>query len=112
VRSMYDYAKVHGTSLFHAAEQMAAEGAFSPKIHTAIVTLLQQFHRWRGVMQELPVADAVEIILEESGYLEYWKNEKTIEGTGRVENIRELVRALAEFESVTAFLEHISLVTD
>mgnify|MGYP002526743187 FL=1 len=53
-----------------------------------------------------------EIILDESGYTDYWKNDKNPDASGRLENLRELVKALEEFENFQGFLEHISLVMD
>jgi DNA helicase-2/ATP-dependent DNA helicase PcrA len=61
---------------------------------------------------ELSHVELAEIILDESGYTDYWKNDKSPDAAGRLENLKELVKALEEFENFQGFLEHISLVMD
>ena len=56
--------------------------------------------------------ELAEIILEESGYTDMWRNEKTPEAPGRLENLKELVKALEQFENLQGFLEHVSLIMD
>jgi DNA helicase-2/ATP-dependent DNA helicase PcrA len=56
--------------------------------------------------------ELAEIILDESGYTEHWQNDKTPEAPGRLENLKELVKALEVFENLQGFLEHVSLIVD
>ncbi|MEL7258750.1 MAG: 3'-5' exonuclease, partial [Pseudomonadota bacterium] len=56
--------------------------------------------------------ELAEMILEESGYIEMWQNDKTPEAPGRLENLKELVKALESFENLQGFLEHVSLIMD
>ena len=56
--------------------------------------------------------ELAEIILDESGYTEMWQNDKTPEAPGRLENLKELVKALEQFENLQGFLEHVSLIMD
>ncbi len=56
--------------------------------------------------------ELAEIILDESGYTAMWQNDKTPEAPGRLENLKELVKALEEFENLQGFLEHVSLIMD
>ena len=63
-------------------------------------------------MTGLPHTELAEIVLDESGYTEMWQNDKSPEAEGRLENLKELVRSMGEFENLTGFLEHISLVMD
>ncbi len=65
-----------------------------------------------GSQSELTHVELAEIILDESGYTDYWKNDKSPDAAGRLENLKELVKALEEFENFQGFLEHISLVMD
>ena len=62
--------------------------------------------------QVLPASEIVELVLEESGYVEMWQNDKSVESEGRLENLKELVSAVTEFENLNSFLEHIQLVMD
>ena len=73
---------------------------------------MQHLDRWGKLTSDLPPNELAEQILEEAGYIEMWKQEKSIEAQGRLENLRELFRALGEFEHITEFLEHVGLVTD
>ena len=56
--------------------------------------------------------ELAEIILDESGYTEMWQNDKTPEAPGRLENLKELVKALEQFENLQGFLEHVGLIMD
>ena len=56
--------------------------------------------------------ELAEIILDESGYTTHWQNDKTPEGPGRLENLKELVKALENFDNLQGFLEHVSLIMD
>jgi DNA helicase-2/ATP-dependent DNA helicase PcrA len=77
---------------------------------------LMHFHadimRWRGLIDSMSPADLTAQILEESGYFNMWRQDKGIEAAGRIENLKELLNAIAPFPSLTEFLEHVSLVMD
>jgi superfamily I DNA/RNA helicase len=64
------------------------------------------------MIETKPHAELAEAILEESGYTEMWQRDRTAEAAGRLENLKELVRAMDEFPNLASFLEHISLVMD
>src|SRR3546814_7653678 len=68
--------------------------------------------RSRSLIDTTPHPELAEIVLEESGYVEMWQNDKTLEAPGRLENLKEFVNALGEFESLAGFLEHVSLVME
>lgn len=99
-------------SMLEAARRMLDDGAFSGKAKTSLAHLTAQIDRWQSLFDTMPIAEAAETVLRESGYIGMWMEEKTPEAQGRVENLKELLRALEEFESFSEFLEHVSLVTD
>jgi DNA helicase-2/ATP-dependent DNA helicase PcrA len=70
------------------------------------------FARWRSELDQLPHTELAELILEESGYTEMWQNERSADAPGRLENLKELIRSMEEFETMAGFLEHIALVMD
>ena len=72
----------------------------------------QSFARWRALLDGMPHTELAEIILDESGYTQMWQNDKGPEAPGRLENLKELIRSMGEFESMTGFLEHVALVMD
>jgi DNA helicase-2/ATP-dependent DNA helicase PcrA len=73
---------------------------------------VRDFERWRAQSRELPHSEVAQIVLEESGYMEMWQKDKSPEAAGRLENLKEFVTALAEFETLDSFLEHVSLVME
>ncbi|MEX0628565.1 MAG: DUF3553 domain-containing protein, partial [Cucumibacter sp.] len=74
--------------------------------------LVRQFDGWAQRMQTLPHFEVAEAILDESGYTKMWQDDKSADAPGRLENLKELVRSMEEFESITGFLEHVSLVME
>ncbi len=64
------------------------------------------------MLDKIPHTELAEIVLDESGYTEMWQKERTADAAGRLENLKELVRSMEEFENLAGFLEHISLVMD
>jgi DNA helicase-2/ATP-dependent DNA helicase PcrA len=98
--------------LMKAARQLSEESGLRPKIAKALLELDDQLIRWHKMLTSHHHAKVVETIAEESGYLAMLQEENTAEADGRMENISELVTALQDFESLTQFLEHVSLVTD
>jgi len=112
VKKMHDFARRQGVPLYRAAEALALTDELPNKTRTALRTLLDGFGRWRQMMAGLPHTELAEIVLDESGYTEMWQNDKSPEAQGRLENLKELVRSMGEFENLLGFLEHIALVMD
>ena len=73
---------------------------------------MDSFERWRKQKDTLPHTELAEIVLDESGYTEMWQKDRSADAAGRLENLKELVRSMEEFENLAGFLEHISLVMD
>jgi DNA helicase-2/ATP-dependent DNA helicase PcrA len=105
-------ARATDASLAQAARSLCATDELRPRVRTTLVRLLEDFDRWRGEAAELPPRALAEIVLEESGYVRMWQEDRTPEAPGRLENLKELVQALDEFETLAAFLEHVSLIMD
>ncbi|MEM6906843.1 MAG: 3'-5' exonuclease, partial [Pseudomonadota bacterium] len=107
-------ARDNGISLFEAARIAAAEGTgLTKRAAKALGELISGFDRWHGAVRDgLPHVELAEQILEESGYTGMWLADKSPEAPGRLENLKELIRFLEEFENLQGFLEHVSLVMD
>jgi DNA helicase-2/ATP-dependent DNA helicase PcrA len=112
LKRMFEFARARGLSLYRAAEELALTDELPNKTRTALRLLIESFSRWRLALQSLPHTDLAEMILDESGYTEMWQNDKSPEAEGRLENLKELVRSMGEFENMAGFLEHIALVMD
>src|SRR5207247_10118058 len=83
-----------------------------PKARGALRGVIECFDRWRGQKDALPHTELAEIVLDESGYTEMWQKDRSADAAGRLENLKELIRSMEEFENLAGFLEHISLVMD
>ncbi|MEN8237543.1 MAG: UvrD-helicase domain-containing protein [Pseudomonadota bacterium] len=98
--------------LLKAAIQLIQTNSIKGKACTSLTQFIQDIERWhRQVLQKKP-SELVQIILDESGYTAMWLNDKAPDAPGRLENLKELVRALNDYKSLTAFLEHVSLVME
>jgi DNA helicase-2/ATP-dependent DNA helicase PcrA len=108
-------ARDNGISLLEAARIAAETGeGLSKRAAKALGELIAGFDRWRADLGT-EGANHVEIagrILDESGYTAMWQADKSPDAPGRLENLKELVQALEEFENLQGFLEHVSLVMD
>jgi DNA helicase II / ATP-dependent DNA helicase PcrA len=112
VKRMFEFARVKGLPLYRAAEELVKTDELPNKTRTALRLLIESFNRWRHALSGIPHTDLAETILDESGYTEMWQNDKSPEAQGRLENLKELVRSMGEFENMAGFLEHIALVMD
>ena len=108
-------ARDHHLSMYMAIEKMLQEGAISGKSKTALSMLMKQFTEWRQMLNVLPPDELASQILEDCGYFEMLKNDKSVEAPGRIENLKELIGVLGDKEkypTLAAFMEHVSLVMD
>ena len=105
-------ARAAGTSLYDALGMLIGTDELKPRVRTTVTRLLDDFSRWRDLAKEAPPRLLTETVLEESGYVQMWQNDKTPEAPGRLENLKELVQAQDEFETLAGFLEHVGLVMD
>jgi DNA helicase-2/ATP-dependent DNA helicase PcrA len=101
-----------GVSLGVAARSLCATDELRPKVRTTILGLMTDFERWRELAARVPPRALAETVLEESGYVRMWQEDRAPDAPGRLENLKELVQALAEFETLAGFLEHVGLVMD
>jgi DNA helicase-2/ATP-dependent DNA helicase PcrA len=112
VRQVHDAARRLGIPMLAAAENLAESDEMKPKPRAALRQLAANFRRWQELLDTTPHTELAEIILEESGYTEMWKNDRSAEAPGRLENLKELIRSMEEYESLRGFLEHVALVMD
>jgi DNA helicase-2/ATP-dependent DNA helicase PcrA len=112
VRQVHDTARALGIPMLAAAEKLAESDELKPKPRAALRQLAANFARWQELLETQPHTELAETILEESGYTEMWKNDRSAEAPGRLENLKELIRSMEEYESLRSFLEHVALVMD
>ncbi|WP_200347035.1 ATP-dependent helicase, partial [Rhodospirillum rubrum] len=99
-------------SLMRAAREAIETDELRPQARKALRAFIDDMGRWRSLADAMAPDELCGTVLDESGYLEMWRKDKSPDAQGRVENLKELVSALKEFESLGAFLEHVSLVMD
>jgi ATP-dependent DNA helicase UvrD/PcrA len=112
IQALHNHARAADLPLLAAAAELSGTDEIAPKARNTLTALAANFARWMHMSQTLPHAELAEMILEESGYTDMLKADKSPEATGRLENLKELVRSMEQFESLTAFLEHVSLVME
>jgi DNA helicase-2/ATP-dependent DNA helicase PcrA len=112
VRQVHDTARALGTPMLEAAGSLAESDELKPKPRAALRELTASFVRWQGLLDNTPHTELAEQVLEESGYTDMWKNDRSPEAPGRLDNLKELIRSMEEFESMRSFLEHVSLVME
>ncbi|MGO7031474.1 ATP-dependent DNA helicase [Rhizobium ruizarguesonis] len=112
VRALHDYARARDIPMLAAAADIVETDELKPKARKALFDVIQSFRRWQELLENTPHTELAEQILEESGYTDMWKNDKSAEAPGRLENLKELIRSMESFESMRGFLEHVSLVMD
>ena len=112
IRAMRRVAQSNDVPLTEAARLLADTDELRPQARRAVSGLLVAFDRWRSLVVDLPHTELAETVLDESGYTEMWQNDKSPDAPGRLENLKELIVALDEFENLQGFLEHVSLVME
>lgn len=112
VKQLHELAREKEISLMEAARLGVQSNLLKGQARIGLLTLIQQIDGWRSLLESEESAELAKKILEESGYTDMWRQEKTPDAPGRLENLKELVQALKEFPSLPSFLEHVSLVLE
>ncbi|PVB61636.1 UvrD-helicase domain-containing protein [Labrenzia sp. 011] len=112
LKLVHGLARAERIPLMQAASQLIDSEELKPKPRNTLKTVLDNFERWRRQLDHMKHTELAEIILDESGYTEMWRMDRSAEAPGRLDNLKELIRSMDEFESMAGFLEHIALVMD
>ncbi|UXM95891.1 UvrD-helicase domain-containing protein [Bartonella sp. HY329] len=112
IRQIHDAARARNISMFAASAELVETDELKPKPRSALREVVENFRRWQDRLNNTPHTELAEAILDESGYTAMWQNDRSAEAPGRLENLKELIRSMEEFESLRGFLEHVSLVMD
>jgi ATP-dependent DNA helicase UvrD/PcrA len=112
LQKLHAAARAREISLVEATRALIEGGQLPRSAHNALDGFIKALDRWRFEADRIPHTDLVQIVLDESGYTGMWQADKSPDAPGRLENLKELVVAMAEFENLGGFLEHVSLVMD
>jgi DNA helicase-2/ATP-dependent DNA helicase PcrA len=105
-------ARARSIPMVEAARELVASDELKAQARAALRRLVENFARWSDSLSTMAGAELAELILDESGYTAMWQADRSPDAPGRLENLKELIHAIEEFESLGAFLEHVSLVME
>ncbi len=112
IKNINDYSKKNRCSLEISCRKLIEENKIKPKTKIGLSTLLNLLDKWRkDLSNKINHNKLLQLILDESGYSEMLKNKKDLENENRLENIKELLNAMKEFDNLESFLEHVALAT-
>ena len=112
IRQIHDAARANRVPMLAAARMLVETEELKPKVRSALRQVVELFDRWTASLDSKPHTELAEQILEESGYTDMWKADRSAEAPGRLENLKELIRSMEDYESLRGFLEHVALVMD
>ncbi len=112
LKQIRELARERGVPLFQAALEIIETEELTGKARRSLSDLIQSFARWRSRIGAMRHTELAELILDESGYTAMWQADKSPQAQSRLENLKELVRFMDQFDSLEGFLEHVSLVMD
>ena len=113
IKSIHEYSKLNNLNLETSSKKMIQENLIKPKAKIGLNSFLNLITKWRNQIKvnKINHVKLLQIILDESGYSLMLKNKKDLENENRLENIKELLNAMKEFDNLESFLEHVSLAT-
>ena len=113
LKTVHEYAKENSLSLEKASIKMIEQNMIKPKTKIGLGFFLNSLSKWRNdlLIKKISHIKLLQIVLDESGYSAMLKNKKDIDNENRLENIKELLSAMKEFDNLESFLEHVSLAT-
>ncbi len=112
LKALHQLARANGVPLTQAARLIVETEELRPKPRKALADLLASFDRWRSLVDTMRHTELAELILDESGYTAMWQADRSQQAQGRLENLKELIRFMEEFDTLAGFMEHVSLVMD
>lgn len=112
IKKINEYRREKNISMFSAVQELVVSSELTSAPRTSLEQLVKNFEHWQDLLDKTPHTELAEQILEESGYTDMWQKDRSAEAPGRLDNLKELIRSMEEFESMRGFLEHVSLVMD
>ena len=112
LKRVHQLARARGVPMYQAAQTIIDTEELAGKARRSLADLIAAFERWRSMISHMKHTELAELILDESGYTAMWQADKSPQAASRLENLKELVRFMHEFDSLEGFLEHVSLVMD
>ena len=111
IKQLHNYSSKNKSCLEDSARKLLQLNEFKPKVRVVINHLLELISKWRSDLKNKKHYDLLKIILDESGYSAMLKNKKDLENENKIENLKELLRAMHDYDNLQGFLEHVALAT-
>ena len=111
INQLYKFSKTNKLCLEDTIVKLIEQGNLKPKIKSALTQLTNSISKWRKDSKKMKHYDLLKSVLDESGYSGMLKNKKDLENENRLENLKELIRAMREYNDLQSFLEHVALAT-
>ncbi len=111
INQLYKFSKTNKLCLEDTIVKLIEQGNLKPKIKLALTQLTNSISKWRKDSKKMKHYDLLKSVLDESGYSGMLKNKKDLENENRLENLKELIRAMREYNDLQSFLEHVALAT-
>ncbi|MEW5964478.1 MAG: UvrD-helicase domain-containing protein [Pseudomonadota bacterium] len=111
-KRVHELARARAIPLYQASREIVESEDLPGKARRALADLIRQFERWRALAATTRHTQLAELILDESGYTAMWQADKSPQAASRLENLKELIRFMDQFDTLEGFLEHVSLVMD
>ena len=111
INKLYSFGSKHKICLEDSIIKNIELNQLQPKVKVSLSQLLNMIQKWRKDLKTNKHFDLLKIVLDESGYSEMLKNKKDLENENRLENLKELLRAMQDYDNLQSFLEHVSLAT-
>ena len=111
LKQLHEWGRRNKKSLEDSAVELLQLDKIKPKTKLGLVKILNLFNKWRLDLKRKKHYELMEIILDESGYSKMLKDKKDLENEGRLENLKELIKGMRDFDNLQSFLEHVALAT-
>jgi DNA helicase-2/ATP-dependent DNA helicase PcrA len=112
LQTIHMLARAQREAMTIASAKLIETDELKPRARKSLREVITDFGRWRSIATEMPPSELAATIFDESGYMDMWKKSKAIDAPGRIDNLKEFIAGLEEFETLQAFLEHVSLVME
>jgi DNA helicase II / ATP-dependent DNA helicase PcrA len=111
LKQLHEWGRKNKKSLEDSSIELLQLNKIKPKTKIELIKILNLFTKWRNDLKYKKNYELMEIILDESGYSKMLKDKKDLESEGRLENLKEMIRGMHDFENLQEFLEHVALAT-
>ena len=112
IQILHAHARARRISLYESIIDLTQTEELRPKVRTTLNKLVDDFERWKSLVETVNHSELTAMVLDESGYNDMWKADKSPDSPGRLENLKELTVAMGEYDSLQEFLEHVALVLE